>query len=86
MMPWERRATFPVDVLPVWVIYDHPKDHPDGYVLRAQFAGPDGAVTHDTMAWKHTHIEPLRELVKDMWLHPLGRQPGDDPAIAEVWV
>jgi hypothetical protein len=32
------------DVLSLWVIYDHPRDHPDHFVVRRQQVCPDGEI------------------------------------------
>lgn len=68
-----------------WVIYDHPKDYPRSFVVREQRVLPNGKL------W----MSPVCELARDLQearkklptgLYPLGRQEGDDPVIAEVWV
>lgn len=70
--------------LTFWTIYKHPKDAPDAYVLRAQWAVA-GKVIISTEAWyAHTPEElrallPLRSLTRMDFL-------GDDPAIFEVWM
>jgi hypothetical protein len=68
-----------------WVIYDHPSDHPDGYVLRAAFIGKDHTVTVDSVAWFAKKIEVLRMIVPP-GLHCMPRFENDDPAILEVWI
>jgi len=71
--------------LSLWVIYDNPRDHPGKFVVREQRVLGGGRI------W----LSPVCELARDLQeareklpagLYPLGRQEGDDPAIAEVWV
>lgn len=68
-----------------WVIYKHPKDHPDKYVLRASYITDANNIILDPMAWAHTDVEVLRNIVPP-GLARMHRHPGDDPAILEVWL
>lgn len=68
-----------------WVIYKHPKDHPEHYVLRATYISDAHNLTQDPMAWKHSKIEVLRKLVPPGYVR-MDRHPDDDPVIAEVWI
>ncbi len=71
------------DVLTMFVIYDHPKDYPDFVVMRewhvhAGKAEPGAVIVqHD--------IEACRRHLPNGAIN-IGRQPGDDPVIIEVWV
>ena len=68
-----------------WTIYDHPKDYPDGYVLRAQFIMKDNSVRPDAIAWYADHPDKLRAIVpRDKVC--LMRMPEDDPVILETWI
>src|SRR3954463_3918910 len=72
-------------IMIVWVITDHPKDYPDEYVLRPQFAvrgEPNGRASR--MAWTSPDLDELRELV--CHLHRMPHQPGEDPVILETWI
>ena len=68
-----------------WVIYKHPKDHPDHYVLRASYITDAHNIMVDPMAWKHKNVEVLRAIVPP-GLVKLERHEDDDPAILEVWL
>lgn len=72
----------------VWVIYDHPADHPEKFVVRAQYVGPwplgPGKLRYGPAQEADT-LEAARALLPE-GLHPLGRQETDDPAIAECWM
>lgn len=73
------------DPLAMWTVTDHPKDYPNDFVARKQLIGPGGV-----MAWTREIItgKTLAELRTKLppGLHCLGRQPGDDPVIVEVWL
>ena len=47
-------------LMTIWVIYDHPKDYPTGYVLRAQYCLRDGKIVADPIAWYASHPDQLR--------------------------
>lgn len=70
--------------LPLWVIYAHPSDFPGYFVLRCQTASARGVEISEPRWIGHTAEEVRAFLPADAY--PLGRQPGDDPAILEVWV
>lgn len=72
------------NALSMWVIYDHPKDYPNSFVLREWIIE---AGTHKpTGRWcvKDTLEECRAELPAGVV--NIGRYPEDDPCIAEVWV
>lgn len=78
------------DDLPMWVIYDHPKDFPDCFVARKHVvvgglppgismsgATPE-TLTADTLAALREKLPPgLTCLTRDL---------GDDPVILETWL
>lgn len=73
------------DVLPMWVIYERPKDHPKYYVVRRwelrageREVPTDDVVFCDTLEQARTNIPAGR-----VRLH---RFPNDDAVIAEVWL
>jgi len=68
-----------------WVIYDHPSDAPDDYVLRASYVMDGGKIEPDTMSWRHRKLEVLRMIVPP-GLHCLPRFENDDAVIVEVWL
>lgn len=71
-------------ILAVWVIYDHPKDCPNGYVLRCQWAMQDKSIKVDTIAWRSSDLGELHAILPP-GLYRQMRLPGDDPAILETW-
>lgn len=73
----------PVNALIVWVVYWSPSDFPGLWVLRPQWALPDGqVVVHPRPA-----ITPRYELLPiPEGLVRIPRDPEDDPTIVEVWI
>lgn len=72
------------NALSMWVIYDHPKDYPNSFVMREWII--EGGGYKPTGQWivKDT-IEECRAQLPNGAIN-LGRYPEDDPVIAEVWV
>lgn len=75
-------AKKPADALTFWVIYDHPTDYPDWYVLRAHWASGAG-LTVSQEAWFAKNIDELHSLLP---MRTLTRMAEPNPAIAEVWM
>jgi hypothetical protein len=91
----------PPESITLWVIYDHPKDYPDGYVLRPQFSvrkfdGMErfGRITEDLgeavvivspYAWRTPSLDELHEIMPDT-AQRIPTSPGDDSAILEIWM
>lgn len=67
--------------LPIWVVYDHPKDYPGHYVAR-KWVGE--TPTREMIAYKD--IDELRMSLLAAGLTPLSRSPEDDPSIVETWL
>lgn len=64
----------------LWVIYKSPKDFPGKYVARRWWLdSPTGQfLVADS-------LDDLRAMLPT-GLDPIGRMPGDDPVIVEVWI
>jgi hypothetical protein len=79
----------PPDAVPItfWVIYAHPRDYPQGCVLRAQWGkrGDPNTVIADTIAWYAATVDELRAILPPGCTR-MGPWPGDEPQIAEVWM
>ena len=71
--------------LAVWVIYDHPVDHPEHYVLRRQDV-IDGQVVPSKDCVLFTSLEGARAWCQNLGLTNVGRMAADEPQIAEVWL
>ncbi len=70
--------------LPMWTIYHNPKDYPGMYVVRRALILA-GVVQQDPVAYVTTTLADARRAVP-AGLFNLGRSPGDEPQIVEVWV
>ena len=74
------------DIVEMFVVYDHPKDFPNHFVLRRWWIDgklPDGTPTQDYRT--ADSLEAIRELVP--WeCVCLRRNEGDDPSIVETWL
>ncbi len=66
-----------------YVIYEHPKDYPDGFVVR-QWRIHEGEIQGAVVAQYAPTLEKARELVPEGFVN-IGRFSNDDPAICEVW-
>lgn len=71
--------------LAVWVIYERPKDHPQGYVLRCQWVMKDKTIKLDHIAWYAKDADDLRSIVPP-GLVRIGHQSNEDPCILETWI
>lgn len=67
---------------PMWVIYDHPRDYPDNFVVRCWYGTE--AELHCKLADSIEHARALVVNAGGCW--PLGRMDNDDRAIVEVWL
>jgi hypothetical protein len=67
--------------LPVWVVYDHPKDFPAHYVARLwEGLNPTQSFVQSDK------LEIVRAVLGvEMRLTCLPRHPNDDPSIIETW-
>ena len=71
--------------LPMWVIYERPRDYPNGYVVRRHVVVPGSGIWVDPIAVGVSSLELARREIPQ-GLFRRGRQDGDDPAIKEVWI
>lgn len=69
------------------VIYDHPTDLPDGFVMRAHHVLSDGShvAEKEAIVYDAPTLESVRELVPHGMIN-IGRSSSDDSKIVEVWV
>ncbi len=67
---------------PIWVIYDHPRDFPDHFVVRIAWG-----LVKSPVAQLAPTLEAARRIAwKGGASFCLGRDSTDDPAIAESWI
>lgn len=76
---WEHR-----DRLPMFTVYDHPRDQPDVYVARLWLTLPKAEPTN--LILSHPEIEAIRAELRGLGLTRLMRRPEDDPKIMETWL
>lgn len=69
--------------LTIWVIYDHPADHPYDFVVRPSYVYP-GRVAFGPAKMSGT-LEGARDLLPE-GLYRMDRDPDDDPVIVETWL
>jgi hypothetical protein len=69
-------------VPPIWVIYDHPRDFPEYFVVRVAWG-----LQMAPVAQLAVDLEGARRIAIDGGAsYCLGRAPDDDPVIAESWI
>jgi hypothetical protein len=73
-------------LLDVWVVYDHPRDQPDFYMVRQQRVTRDGNILHDQRSYGFRELEKARAWLMQQGLTCLARHPDDDPVIIETWL
>jgi DNA-binding transcriptional LysR family regulator len=70
-----------VEQVRLYTIYDHPRDFPDWYVVRAwEGDRPDGLVAFSD------DLAVLRAMLAGQGLTCIPRNYGDDPVIVETWL
>lgn len=79
------------DGLPMFIVYDHPRDFPGEFVVRAMRLMRQGDKTWTLDEGIVARGATLVEVREQLWarrpgLVCLSRDEGDDPAIVEVWV
>ena len=67
-----------------YVIYKHPKDFPNSYVVRTFEIVPKEVKPTDQFAVAKT-LKELRALIPPQCI-AIARDPTDDPCIVEVWI
>lgn len=73
------------ELLRMIVIYDRPRDLPDGFVVRSWTVKPGNVVPGELIGRNLADLEAARRLVPDGLVN-IGRTPDDDAKIVEVWV
>jgi len=73
--------------LNVWVIYDHPRDYPNHFVVRKQVSRP-GVIKIDKECHLTKTLGEARELVQRFQpgVVCFDRHPTDDTFIVESWL
>lgn len=64
----------------MWIVYEKPLDHPTKFIARKWSLDKPTKIYHSADT-----LEEIRKKIPPN-LYNLGRQPGDDPKIVEVWI
>lgn len=70
----------------IWVLYDHPRDLPDYFVVRRHTARQDGGIEPEARAYCFHELATARAWLAQQDLTCLARHPNDDPVILETWL
>lgn len=70
--------------IPMWVLYDHPRDVPTMYVARIHYSLPDP--TPSVWALGSPDVEAMRAAFAALGFTKIPRNEGDDPKIMESWL
>lgn len=73
------------DDLELFTVYGNPRDYPGAFVVRRWTIGRHGRAADVQPHAVERTLEAARASLPD-GLYCLGREPGDDPAIVEVWI
>lgn len=73
------------DTLSGWTIYSNPRDYPGQFVARRWFVPTGGVVMASNDMFVGDSLNELRELLPPGLVN-IGRMPGDEPQIVEVWI
>jgi hypothetical protein len=70
----------------LWVIYDHPTDFPDHFVVRKwNRMGGSTTLAEGLNCWQACSLEEARRFIPPEAIN-IGRLKQDDPVIVEVWI
>ena len=73
------------DVLKLWVVYDHPRDHPSTFIARLfVIRANESQPTSEYMT--APRLGMIRAEMMRRGLVCLPRDPSDDPKIVESWI
>lgn len=71
----------PANAITMWVIYERPFDHPQGFVTRRHVNG-----VPDAKGFGYPTLEAARQFPLYYAFTNIGRMEKDEPQIVEVWV
>jgi hypothetical protein len=72
-------------VVPIWTVYERPRDHPESYVARLHVSDASGS-RPTTAAFKGETLESVRDILIAAGLCIIPRDATDDPVIVECWL
>lgn len=68
-----------------WVIYRHPSDYPDKFVLRRHDIFPNATYAPSSEFYLADSLEEVRQYIPPDMTR-MSRWPGDEPCIVETWI
>lgn len=77
------------ELVTLWVVYDHPGDHPDDYVARQFHVHGDGSVAlSEVSPFIAPDLEVVRRFIRAVAPGAVSfdRAPDDAPVILESWI
>jgi hypothetical protein len=80
----EMRRRASLLTLPMWVIYDHPSDYPEGFLARLWETLPGPTPT--TCVATSAEAEALRVELQAAGFVKCERSADDEPQIMEIWL
>lgn len=75
---------FGIPIMVQWVVYDHPTDFPDKWVMRA-FKVVGEKIQPTNMAWAFDTLNEIHTMIPEGCAR-VQRHVLDDPKIYEVWI
>lgn len=74
------------DPLFMYVVYDHPKDYPENYVVRRGAVRDNGILFVDAIPTAVAQTLPEARDAIPFGLVRVDRDPDDDPVVVETWL
>jgi hypothetical protein len=74
------------NALETFVVYDHPSDFPNSYVVRRHVVIESRVIPDPVPFLVGPDLDGIREVLECRGLYRLNRQEEDDPVIVEVWL
>lgn len=72
-------------MIDLWVIYDHPSDYPNHFVVRRQRVNADSTISLDSHCFLTVTIAEARSHIPS-GLTRVPRSAEDSPVIVETWL
>lgn len=70
--------------LPIYCVYDHPRDYPNHWVVRIQHPLP-AKVVPSLHCYLFSTLDEARAWIPPGLVHMV-RNPDDDPVLTEIWL
>lgn len=73
------------NALAIWTVYDRPADFPNTFIAR-KYVIHDGGTSATEDVVVNPHLDSIRQVMRQMGLTCIQRNPEDDPKIVECWI